>query len=178
MRQLASRAAATLPSIQIVNDTSGLSAVRRQMFARERSIHELQTIVEQLCETNRRIHEKGLLHISRLEAKESAAAAHIAHLEAKAGKAVSDFEALAQEWHRFRQIHEKALLHISRLEARESAAAAHIAHLEAKAGKAVSDFEALAQEWRRFRSRRFIRLALAVARIGRFLASRFKAGSA
>jgi MoaA/NifB/PqqE/SkfB family radical SAM enzyme len=129
MRQLASRAAAMLPPIQIDNDTSGLSAVRRQMSEHERSIHELQTIVEQLCETNGQIHEKGQRHISRLEAN-------------------------------------------------ESAAAAHIAHLEAKAGKAVADFEALAQEWRRFRSRRFIRLALAVARIGRFLARRFKAGSA
>jgi cell division septum initiation protein DivIVA len=102
MRQLASRAGTVLPSIQIDNDTSGLSAVRRRMSAQERSIHELQTIVEQLCETNRQIHEKGLRHISRLEAEESAADAHIAHLEAKAGKAVADFEALAREWRRFR----------------------------------------------------------------------------
>jgi type I site-specific restriction endonuclease len=102
MRQLASRAAAMLPSIQTDEYPSGLSAVRRQMSARERSIHELQAIVEQVCETNRQIHEKGQQYIARLEAKESVADAHIAHLEAKASKAVADFEALAQEWRRFR----------------------------------------------------------------------------
>jgi predicted RNase H-like nuclease (RuvC/YqgF family) len=68
----------------------------------KRSVHELQAIVERLCETNERIQEKGQRYISRLEAKESAADAHIAHLEAKAGKAVADYEALAREWQRFR----------------------------------------------------------------------------
>ena len=102
MRQLASRAAAMLPTIQTDEYPSGLSAVRRQMSARERSIRELQAIVEQICETNRQIHEKGQQYIARLEARESAADAHIAHLEAKAGKAVADFEALAREWLWFR----------------------------------------------------------------------------
>jgi Arc/MetJ-type ribon-helix-helix transcriptional regulator len=102
MRQLASRAAAMPPPIQTGEYPSGLSAVRRQMSAWKRSVHELQAIVERLCETNGQIHEKGQRRISRLEANESAAEAHIAHLEAKAGKAVADYEALAQEWQRFR----------------------------------------------------------------------------
>jgi len=102
MRQLASRAAAVPPSIQTDEYPSGLPAVRRQVSAWKRSVHELQAIVERLCETNERIQEKGQRYISRLEAKESAADAHIAHLEAKAGKAVADYEALAREWQRFR----------------------------------------------------------------------------
>ena len=102
IRQLSSRAAAMLPPIQTDEYPSGLSAVRRQMSAWKRSVHELQAIVERLCETNEQIHEKGQRYISRLEAKESAAEAHIAHLEGKAGKAVADYEALAQEWQRFR----------------------------------------------------------------------------
>jgi hypothetical protein len=102
MRQLASRAAAVPPSIQTDEYPSGLPAVRRQVSAWKRSVHELQAIVERLCETNEQIHEKGQRYISRLEAEESAAKAHIAHLEAKAGKAVADYEALAQEWQRFR----------------------------------------------------------------------------
>lgn len=102
MRQLSSRAAAMLPPIQTDAYPSGLSAVRRQMSAWKRSVHELQAIVERLCETNEQIQEKGQRYISRLERKESAAEAHIAHLEAKAGKAVADYEALAQEWQRFR----------------------------------------------------------------------------
>ncbi|MGO9231013.1 MAG: hypothetical protein ACLQKA_17630 [Bryobacteraceae bacterium] len=58
------------------------------MAARERSVRESQTIVQQLCEANLELHEKGQQHIARLEAK--------------ADKAIADFEALAQEWRRFR----------------------------------------------------------------------------
>jgi MoaA/NifB/PqqE/SkfB family radical SAM enzyme len=88
MQQLASRAATLRPSIPIDEDSSGISAVRRQMAERERSVRESHMIVQQLCETNRELHEKGLQHI--------------AQLEAKADKAIADFEALAKEWRQFR----------------------------------------------------------------------------
>ncbi len=88
MQRLASRAATLLPTVPINEDSSGISAVRRLMAARERSVRESQTIVQQLCEANLELHEKGQQHIARLEAK--------------ADKAIADFEALAQEWRRFR----------------------------------------------------------------------------
>jgi MoaA/NifB/PqqE/SkfB family radical SAM enzyme len=113
MEHLARRAATAAPSIPFDDGASGVAAVRRQMAARERSIRELQTIVEQLCETNLRCHEEG---------------------------------------------------------------ARQIARLEAKAGKAVADYETLAREWGRFRSWRIIRMALALAGIGRFFTRRFKTG--
>ena len=88
MEQLASRTAMLLPTVPVEEASAGVAAVRRQMAERERSIRELQTIVEQLCETNLRSHQEG--------------ARQIARLEAKAGKAVADYEALAREWGRFR----------------------------------------------------------------------------
>jgi hypothetical protein len=43
----------------------------------------LQAIVEQLCETNQQIHDKGLKHIAHLEAKESANVARARLLESE-----------------------------------------------------------------------------------------------
>jgi len=60
--------------------------------------------------------------------------------------------------------------HIAQLDAREARACAHISHLEAKAAKAIADFEALDQEVRRLRSWRIVRAAIAVARVGRYVA--------
>ena len=141
MRQLARRAEDRMPPATIDDRSTGIAAVRRVLTARERTISELQAMFRQLCETNQEMHE--------------AARAHIAHLEAKASKAVADFEGLQEEVRRHcRTIHE--------------AACTHIAHLEAKASNAVADFEASQEEVRQFRSWPIIRLALAVVRCGRW----------
>jgi MoaA/NifB/PqqE/SkfB family radical SAM enzyme len=141
MRQLARRAEDRMPPATIDDRSTGIAAVRRVLTARERTISELQAMFRQLCETNQEMHE--------------AARAHIAHLEAKASKAVADFEGLQEEVRRHsRTIHE--------------AACTHIAHLEAKASDAVADFEGLQKDVRQFRSWPIIRLALAVVRCGRW----------
>jgi hypothetical protein len=151
MRDLTARAGTMLPLARIGESPSGITAVRRVLVARERSISELQAMFEQLCETNRQIHAKGGQHIAGLEDRIAGLEAYIAQLEAREAGASA---------------------YIARLDAREAGATAHIAHLQAKAAKAVADFEALRQETRRFRSRRVVRLALAIVRLGRIGAAR------
>ena len=127
MKHLAGRAEAMLPLVTIDEKPSGIAAVRRLLAARDRELREMYTIVEQICEANREIHENGRRHIAQLEIQEA------------------------------------------ELDARESEARAHIVHLEAKAAKAVADYEALDNEFRRFRSWRVIRLALLLAKLGRWM---------
>jgi peptidoglycan hydrolase CwlO-like protein len=107
----------------------------------------------QLCDTNGEIHEKGRQHIARLEAAETEGGAHIVRLNA----------ALAE-----------VNTHLAQMNAREALASAHIAHLEAKAAKAMADFQALAAEMRQLRSRRILRLAAVMTRLGRLVAARLK----
>jgi MoaA/NifB/PqqE/SkfB family radical SAM enzyme len=102
MQHLAGRAGDMVPLVTIDEKPSGIASVRRQLAARERSLREMHTIVEEVCKTNQDVHENGRRHIAQLEGRESEARAHIAHLEAKAAKAVADYEALEAEFRQFR----------------------------------------------------------------------------
>ncbi|MFN7998172.1 MAG: radical SAM protein [Bryobacteraceae bacterium] len=88
MKHLADRAVAMLPLDTVDEKLSGVAAVRRQLAMRERSMREMHAILNDVCDTNREIHENGRKHV--------------AHLESKAAKAVADYEALEEEFRSFR----------------------------------------------------------------------------
>jgi MoaA/NifB/PqqE/SkfB family radical SAM enzyme len=103
MRELADRAERLRPLVQLGERSSGIAAVRRMVADRERRINELESIVVQLYETNRAIHEKGRKHIDHLETANARAVAHLAHLETKTEKAVADYERRNREFEAFRR---------------------------------------------------------------------------
>jgi MoaA/NifB/PqqE/SkfB family radical SAM enzyme len=113
MKQLAGRAAASEPLVQIGGAQGeadrGIAQVRRMVASRDRTIRELEAGFVELCETNREIHERGQHYIEDLEAGiadlesgHEKARRRIEDLEASEQKAVADFNSLEREYRRLR----------------------------------------------------------------------------
>jgi len=107
MQQLAERAAAAGPFVQIGAEPDGgggIAQVRRILAARDQRIRELQAMFAALCEKNAAIHEQGQHRIDRLEADletvQERARRRIASLEASERKALADFHDLQREYQR------------------------------------------------------------------------------
>ena len=102
--ELRRRATLLLPvSPSPVQYPSALPALRRLFASKDRRFAEFECLFHQLCDTNGEIHETGRKYIDELEQRIEALQAHADHLEAKTEKAVADFQALRDEFQRFRR---------------------------------------------------------------------------